>query len=103
MKKKPIYSFFKRFFDIICSLLAIIILFIPMLMVAIAIKTDSKGPIIFKQSRLGKNKKTFKICLQSDPKDVIMNKTMGAWYLWRPYFFHASDDANKKIVLTLGS
>lgn len=56
-----IYSFFKRIFDIFCSLLAIIVLGIPMLIVAIAIKIDSKGPVLFKQDRVGKNKKIFKI------------------------------------------
>ena len=61
MKKKPIYSFFKRCFDIFCSFLAIIILAFPMLIVAIAIKCDSKGPIFFKQDRIGKNKKIFKM------------------------------------------
>ena len=61
MKKKPIYNLFKRIFDIVCSLIAIIILAIPMLIVAIAIKCDSKGPVLFKQDRIGKNKKTFKI------------------------------------------
>ena len=61
MKKKPLYEFFKRIFDIFCSLLAIIILFLPMIIVAIAIKCDSKGPVFFKQDRIGKNKKIFKI------------------------------------------
>lgn len=61
MKKKSIYSFFKRCFDLFCSFLAIIILFLPMLIVAIAIKIDSKGPVFFKQDRIGKNKKIFKI------------------------------------------
>ena len=61
MKKKPLYNFFKRCFDIFCSLLAIIILFLLMLIVAIAIKCDSRGPIFFKQDRIGKNKKIFKI------------------------------------------
>ena len=60
-RRKPIYAFFKRIFDIICSLLALILLFIPMLIVAIAIKCDSKGPVFFKQKRVGKNKKLFKI------------------------------------------
>jgi len=59
MKKKPIYSFFKRAFDIICSFLAIIILFLPMVIVGIAIKVDSKGPALFAQKRIGRNKKTF--------------------------------------------
>lgn len=61
MKKKLIYNFFKRIFDLVCSLLAIIILAIPMFFVAIAIKIDSKGPVLFKQKRVGKNKKLFNI------------------------------------------
>lgn len=61
MKKKPIYNFFKRIFDIFCSLLAIIVFGIPMIIVAIAIKCNSKGPVLFKQDRVGKNKKLFKI------------------------------------------
>lgn len=61
MKKKPIYDFFKRCFDIFCSLIAIILLLLPMVILAIAIKIDSKGPIFFKQDRIGKNKKIFKI------------------------------------------
>lgn len=61
MKKKPIYSFFKRLFDIFCSTLAIIVFAIPMLIVAIAIKFDSKGPVFFKQERIGLNGKVFKI------------------------------------------
>lgn len=53
--------FFKRLFDIIFSLLGIIISAIPMLIIAIAIKLDSKGPVIFKQERIGKGGKVFKI------------------------------------------
>lgn len=61
MKKKPFYSFFKRLFDIFASAIAIIILLLPLLIVAIAIKCDSKGPVFFKQNRIGKKKKIFKI------------------------------------------
>ena len=61
MKKKPIYSFFKRIFDIVCSLLAILLLLLPFLIIAIAIKVDSKGPVFFKQDRIGKKKKIFRI------------------------------------------
>lgn len=53
--------FLKRLFDIICSLLGIIILAIPMLIIAIAIKIDSKGPVLFKQMRVGIHKKNFTI------------------------------------------
>ncbi len=55
------YKYFKRFVDFVIALVAIIILFIPLLLVALLIKLDSKGPIIFKQERLGKKGKVFKI------------------------------------------
>ena len=53
--------FFKRFFDVILSFFAIIILALPMVIIAIAIKIDSKGPVFFKQKRVGKYKKYFTI------------------------------------------
>lgn len=55
------YQYFKRFFDFSIALIALLILFIPLVIVAIAIRLDSKGPIIFKQDRLGKGGKVFKI------------------------------------------
>lgn len=45
--------FFKRFFDIVLSLIGIVVLAIPMLIVAIAINIDSPGPVLFKQRRIG--------------------------------------------------
>lgn len=53
-------KFFKRALDILLSLIGIIVLSIPMLIIAIIIKCDSKGPAIFKTERIGKNNKTFK-------------------------------------------
>ena len=53
--------FFKRLFDVICSLLCLIILSPFLLIISIIIKIDSKGPVIFKQKRVGKNKKLFNI------------------------------------------
>ena len=53
--------FFKRLFDFILAFLGIIILSIPMLIIAIAIKCDSKGPVFFKQKRICDRKKTFMI------------------------------------------
>ena len=53
--------FFKRFIDIILSLLAIIVLAIPMLLIALIILITDPGPIFFKQKRFGKDKKFFKI------------------------------------------
>jgi len=53
--------FSKRIIDIVLSFIAIIVLIIPMLIIAICIKLDSKGPILFKQQRPGKDKKLFNI------------------------------------------
>lgn len=55
------YKFIKRAFDIIISLLALIILSPVMLITAAFIKLESKGPVIFKQERLGKGGKVFRI------------------------------------------
>ena len=46
----------KRFFDFILSFIAIILLALPMLIIAIAIKIDDPGPVFFKQKRVGKKK-----------------------------------------------
>nr|WP_276937999.1 sugar transferase [Helcococcus sueciensis] len=51
----------KRIFDILASLLAIVILSPFLLIFSIILKLDSKGPILFKQKRLGKNGKIFTI------------------------------------------
>lgn len=68
-------SFIKRFIDVILSGIAIIVLAIPMLIVAVIIKIDSPGPALFKQKRVGKNKKIFLILKfrsmpTSVPKDM---------------------------------
>lgn len=58
-KKRYFYRFVKRSFDLVMSFLALICLSWLMLIIAVAIKFDSKGPIIFKQERMGKGGKTF--------------------------------------------
>ena len=55
------YQKFKRFCEIILSFLAIVILSPILLITSIAVKLDSPGPVIFKQDRLGKDGKVFKI------------------------------------------
>ena len=66
---------FKRLLDIILSLCGIIALSIPMVIIAVIIKIDSKGPVFFKQKRVGLNKEYFEIIkfrtlLTETPKDV---------------------------------
>lgn len=58
---KTAYLIVKRIFDIIFSLIAIIILSPLLIAVIIAIKIDSKGKAIFTQERIGHNGKLFKL------------------------------------------
>ena len=51
----------KRIIDFLLSLIGIIVLSPVLLLLCLAIKIDSKGPIIFKQKRVGKNKTHFNI------------------------------------------
>lgn len=53
--------FFKRLIDIVLSGIGLIILAVPMLIVAILIRCEDPGPVIFKQKRIGKNKKLFNL------------------------------------------
>ncbi len=62
---------FKRILDIILASIGIVILAIPMLFIAILIKLDSPGPVLFKQKRIGFHKKTFNLWkFRSMPIDV---------------------------------
>ena len=61
IEEKKVYAFFKRCFDIICSLFGLIVLSVPLLVVAIIIMIDSPGASpIYCQDRVGKDGKTFK-------------------------------------------
>lgn len=55
----PVNRVLKRFFDIIGSIFCIIIFSIPMLIVAALVKFTSKGPLIFKQKRVGLHNREF--------------------------------------------
>lgn len=53
------FAFLKRLSDILVSLLVATLGLLPMLIIALCIKIDSRGPVIFKQERLGKDGKSF--------------------------------------------
>lgn len=58
----PFYrDYVKRIIDLVIAIPALILVAIPMLITAIVIKLDSPGPVIFKQERLGKGGKVFKM------------------------------------------
>lgn len=73
--RQKIYLPFKRFFDILLSFLAITVFSLFYIILAILVKCSSRGPVFFKQERIGKNKKHFNILkfrtMRIDtPKDV---------------------------------
>jgi len=61
LNKKRGQLFLKRCFDIVASLIMLIILAIPMLIIALCIKLDSKGPVFYRQERVTSYGKHFKI------------------------------------------
>ena len=48
------YQYIKRVLDLIIAVILMIIFLIPMIIIGILIKFDSKGPVFFKQERTGK-------------------------------------------------
>jgi O-antigen biosynthesis protein WbqP len=75
-KRSDLYGrYIKRSLDIILSLVLISFLFLPMIAIAVCIRLDSKGEIIFKQKRCGRAGREF-ICYkfrtmyQSAPKNI---------------------------------
>ena len=67
IKHKPMYLFFKRAYDIVFSIFAILILLIPMLIISLIVKITSKGSVFYHQERLGLNGRKF---------DVLKFRTM---------------------------
>ena len=58
---RTFYLLLKRLFDVVVSLLAGILLLIPMLIIALFVRLDSPGPALFRQERLGKDGVPFMI------------------------------------------
>ena len=52
LSKKKVSLFLKRAFDIVCSLLLLLLLLPVMLVLALWIKADSRGPVLFRQERV---------------------------------------------------
>lgn len=62
---KPASAFYrdhvKRVIDLVIAVPVLVVAAIPMAVVALAVKLDSPGPVLFKQDRLGKDGKVFKM------------------------------------------
>jgi len=72
----------KRFEDIVLSFLILLLISIPLLFIAIAVKVTSKGPIIFKQNRYGLDGKKIKVwkfrsMTVTENSDVVTQATKG--------------------------
>ena len=70
-------KFLKRFIDVSVSLIAVIVLAIPMLIIALAVRLQDGGPAIFKQERIGKGGKSFYIYKF---RTMILNAEKGGVY-----------------------
>ena len=55
------YLFVKRAADVMLLLVALVVLAVPMVIIALAVKLDSPGPVFYRQERLGKNGKPFQL------------------------------------------
>lgn len=59
-KASPFYrDYMKRVIDLLIAIPFFVIAFVPMIIIGIAIKLDSPGPVLFKQKRIGKDGKVF--------------------------------------------
>ena len=98
VNRKKSYLIAKRIFDIVASVLALIVLFVPMAIVALLIRLESPGPVIYKQERLGKDGKIFmmykfrSMCVDAekggpqwaskkDPRCTKVGKVIRIWHI----------------------
>lgn len=61
LKRQSPYRYIKRFMDVILATIALVVLSPIFLIIAIAIKIESNGPVFFKHTRIGKNGKIIKL------------------------------------------
>ena len=105
-------DFIKRAIDIVLSFIGLVVLIIPMLLVAVVIKIDSKGPVLFKQQRVGLHKKPFTILkFRSMPTDTphdmpthMLNVAENRMTRWQSFMRKASIDELPQIwCILMGS
>ncbi len=94
-----VFNVAKRGFDIICSVAGGILLMPVFLLIAMAIKIDSRGPVLYVHTRLGKDGKPFRfykfrsMIVDSD-KDDLRKETMGKFINGH----YVNDNGSTKIV-----
>ncbi|UCG53476.1 MAG: sugar transferase [Candidatus Latescibacterota bacterium] len=60
LRRSVVYDVSKRVFDLVVSLIVLILLFPVIPVIAVMIRLDSPGPVFFRQDRVGKNGRVFK-------------------------------------------
>lgn len=74
VRRRPLFETSKRLFDIAASAAALAVLGLPLTAIAVAIKLDSRGPVLFRQRRIGKDRQEFEILkfrtMRTDTPDV---------------------------------
>ena len=74
VRRRPLFETSKRLFDIAASAAALAVLGLPLTAIAVAIKLDSPGPVLFRQRRIGKGCNEFEILkfrtMRTDTPDI---------------------------------
>ncbi len=98
VEEKTVYNIVKRCFDFLVSLVALLVLLVPMCIIAVIIRCTSKGPAIYTQDRLGMNGKAFKVikfrtmcvdaeeygaqwCKEDDPRVTKIGKFLRRYHI----------------------
>lgn len=99
--KRNVYLHIKRFFDIVISTIGLIVLSPVFLILAIIVKVDSKGPIFFAHTRIGKNGKKFKMykfrTMYENAQDMINDFTPEQMKEWKENFKLQDDPRITKV------
>jgi lipopolysaccharide/colanic/teichoic acid biosynthesis glycosyltransferase len=85
IEQKPVYDFFKRAFDIVFSIIGLVVLSPTLLIIALVIKLYDNGPVIYASDRVGKKGKVFRfykfrsMCVNADEiyNELVANNETG--------------------------
>jgi lipopolysaccharide/colanic/teichoic acid biosynthesis glycosyltransferase len=59
VRRRPVFQFVKRCFDVVVAGIALLVLFVPLLLVAVLVKVTSRGPVLYRQQRVGRGGRLF--------------------------------------------
>lgn len=98
---KIIYKILKRSFDIISSAIGLLILWPIFLIIAVAIKLESKGPVFFAHKRFGENGKNIKMykfrSMYENAEDMIQDFTPEQMKEWKENYKLTNDPRVTKV------